>query len=166
LYRQRGLLNKASASPTTLFIEEEKMAQAKAGDTVKVYYTGSLEDGTIFGASPEQEPIEFTIGQHNLLPSFEEKVVGMNEGDTKTVSIAPENAFGHHQKDLIFQVERTKLPTGLDLQLGGVLRVESDTGKNFDVTVTNIGDEKVTLDGNHPLAGKTLKFEIQLVEVL
>ena len=142
------------------------MAQAKVGDTVKVHYTGSLEDGTVFGASPEQEPIEVTIGQQNVLPSFEEAVVGMNEGDTKTVSIPPEIAFGHHKEELIFDVEKSKIPIDIDLRLGGVLRVGSDTGKNFDVTVTNIGDKNVTLDGNHPLAGKILNLEIQLVEIL
>lgn len=141
------------------------MAQANAGDPVKVHYTGSLEDGTVFGSSPEQEPIEFTIGQHNLLPSFEEKVVGMSEGVTKTFSIQPDDAFGQRQEDLIFEIEKSKLPPDIDLKLGGVLRVGSDTGKNFDVTVTDIGDEKVTLDGNHPLAGKTLYFSMELVEI-
>jgi peptidylprolyl isomerase len=142
------------------------MAQAKAGDTVKVHYTGSLEDGTVFGGSPKQEPMEVTIGQQVVLPSFENAIIGMDEGDTKTVTIPPENGFGQPQEDLIFQVERTQFPPGIDLKLGGVLRVESDTGKDFDVTVINIGDEKVTLDGNHPLAGKTLNLEIQLVEIL
>ena len=142
------------------------MAQAKVGDTVKVHYTGSLEDGTVFGASPEQEPLEFTIGQQNVLPSLEEAVVGMNEGDTKTFSIQPDDAFGQRQEDLIFDVERSKLPSDIDLQLGAVFRVGSDTGKNFDATVTNIGDERVTLDGNHPLAGKVQNLEIELVEIV
>lgn len=142
------------------------MAQAKAGDKVKVHYTGSLEDGTIFGSSPEQEPLEFTIGQKNVLPSFENEVIGMNEGDTKTVSIPPEGAFGHHKEELIFDVERSKIPTDVDVRLGGVLRVGSDTGKDFDVTITNVDDKIVTLDGNHPLAGKVLNLKIQLVEIL
>ena len=131
-----------------------------------VNYTGSLEDGTVFGSSPEEEPLEFTIGQRSLLPSFENAVIGMNEGDTKTVSIPPEEAFGHRKEDLIFDLERTKLPAGIDLKLGGVLRVSSDTSKDFDVTITNIDDKIVTLDGNHPLAGKVLSLEIQLVEIL
>ncbi|MGD8315099.1 MAG: FKBP-type peptidyl-prolyl cis-trans isomerase, partial [Syntrophobacterales bacterium] len=80
------------------------MAQAKAGDTVKVHYTGSLEDGTVFGGSPKQEPMEVTIGQQVVLPSFENAIIGMNEGDTKTVTIPPENGFGQPQEDLIFQV--------------------------------------------------------------
>ena len=142
------------------------MAQAKEGDKVKVNYTGSLEDGTVFGSSPEEDPLEFIIGQKKVLPSFENAVIGMNEGDTKTVSIPPEDAFGQPKEDLIFNVERTKLPPGIDLELGGVLRVGSDTGKNFDVAITNIDDETVTLDGNHPLAGKVLNLEIQLVAIL
>ncbi len=142
------------------------MAQAKEGDKVKVNYSGSLEDGTVFGSSPEEDPLEFTIGQKKVLPSFENAVVGMNEGDTKTVSIPPEEAFGQPKEDLIFDVERTKLPPDIDVKLGGVLRVGSDTGKNFDVAITNIDDETVTLDGNHPLAGKVLNLEIQLIEIL
>lgn len=142
------------------------MAQAKVGDTVKVHYTGSLEDGTVFGGSPEQEPMEVTIGQQKVLPSFEDAIIGMNEGETKSVSIPPEEAFGQPKEDLIFDVERTKLPPGVDLKLGGVLRVSSDTGKDFDVAIKNIDDEVVTLDGNHPLAGKVLNLEIQLVEIV
>ena len=142
------------------------MAQAQAGDRVKVHYTGSLEDGTVFGISSEQEPLEFTIGQNDLLPSFEDEVIGMNEGDTKTVSIPPEGAFGHRKEELIFDVERSKIPIDTDLKLGGILRVGSDAGKDFDVIITNLDDEIVTLDGNHPLAGKILNFKIQLVEIL
>ena len=142
------------------------MAQAKEGDKVKVNYTGSLEDGTVFGSSPNEEPLEFTIGQRNVLPSFENAVIGMNEGDTKTVSIPPEEAFGDRKEDLIFDVERTKLPPGIDLKLGEVLRVGSDEGQDFDVIIANIDDEVVTLDGNHPLAGKVLNLEIQLIQIL
>ena len=128
------------------------MAQAKVGDTVKIRYTGSLEDGTVFGGSPEQETLEITIGKQKVLPSFEEAVVGMNEGDTKTFLIQPYDAFGQRKEDLVLEVERSQLPQEIDLQLGRVLRVESDTGKNYDFTVTDIADEKVTIDGNHPLA--------------
>jgi len=142
------------------------MAQAKEGDKVKVNYTGSLEDGTVFGSSPEEDPLEFTIGQRNVLPSFENAVIGMNEGDTRTVSIPPEEAFGHPKEDLIFNVERTKLPPSIDLKLGGVLRVGSDAGQDFDVIIAAIDDEVVTLDGNHPLAGKVLNLEIQLIQIL
>ena len=142
------------------------MASAKAGDRVMVHYTGSLEDGTVFGFSHEDEPLELTIGEKRTLPGFENALIGMNEGDTKTVSISPEDAFGHRKEDLIFHVERSKIPTDIDLTLGGILRVGSDTGKDFDVTITDLDDKIVTLDGNHPLAGKILNLEIQLVEIL
>ncbi|MCG6917994.1 MAG: FKBP-type peptidyl-prolyl cis-trans isomerase [Deltaproteobacteria bacterium] len=142
------------------------MAQAKEGDKVKVNYTGSLEDGTVFGSSSAQDPLEFTIGQRNVLPSFENAVIGMNEGDTKTVSIHPEDAFGHRKEDLIFDVARTKLPANIDLKVGGVLRVGSDEGQDYDVIIANIDDEVVTLDGNHPLAGQVLNLEIQLIKIL
>ncbi len=142
------------------------MAQAKEGDKVKVNYTGSLEDGTVFGSSSAEDPLEFTIGERNVLPSFENAVIGMNEGDTKTLSIHPEEAFGHRKDDLIFDVERTKLPPGIDLKLGGILRVGSDAGQDFEVIIANVDDDVVTLDGNHPLAGKVLNLEIHLVEIL
>jgi peptidylprolyl isomerase len=142
------------------------MAQAKEGDKVKVNYTGSLEDGTVFGSSPEEDPLEFTIGQKTVLPSFENAVIGMNEGETKTVSIPPEDAFGLPKEDLIFDVDRTKLPPGIDLKLGAVLRVGSDEGQDFDVIIANIDDKIVTLDGNHHLAGKVLNLEIQLIQIL
>jgi len=142
------------------------MAQAKEGDKVKVNYTGSLEDGTVFGSSSAEDPLEFTIGERNVLPSFENAIIGMNEGDIKTVSIHPEEAFGHRKEDLIFDVERAKLPSGVDLKLGGVLRVGSDAGQDFEVIITNIDYEVVTLDGNHPLAGKVLNLEIHLEKIL
>ena len=142
------------------------MAQAKEGDKVKVNYTGSLEDGTVFGSSSAEDPLEFTIGQKNVLPSFENEVIGMNEGDTKTVSIHPEDAFGHRKEDLIFDLARTKLPPGIDLKVGGVLRVGSEAGQDFDVIIANIDEEVVTLDGNHPLAGKVHNLEIQVIKIL
>ncbi len=142
------------------------MTQAKEGDKVKVHYTGSLEDGTIFGYSPEQEPLEFTIGEQNVLPSFENAVIGMNEGDTKSVSIPPEDAFGERREDLVFDVEKSKLPPDIELTPGKVLHVRSDEGDPFAVTITHIEDEIVKLDGNHPLAGEVLNLKIELVEIL
>jgi FKBP-type peptidyl-prolyl cis-trans isomerase 2 len=142
------------------------MAEAKAGDKVLVHYSGSLEDGSVFSYSYEDEPLEVTIGEKRILPSLEKAIIGMNEGDTKNISFSPENGFGYRKEDLVFQIERSKIPTGIDLRLGGVLRVGSDTRKNFDVAITNIDDKIVTLDGNHPLAGKILNFKIQLVGIL
>jgi FKBP-type peptidyl-prolyl cis-trans isomerase 2 len=142
------------------------MAQAKVGDKVKVHYTGSLNDGTVFGQASEEEPLEFTIGQKNVLPSFEEAVIGMNEGDTKAVSIQAEDAFGEHKQDLVFDVEKSAIPSDIELEEGAVLRVGSESGDNFPVTITNIAEKVVTLDGNHPLAGQVLNLNIKLVEIL
>ena len=142
------------------------MTEAKVGDTVTVHYTGSLDDGTVFGHASEDEPLEFTIGQKNILPSFEKAVIGMNEGDSKTVSIPPEDAFGEHRQDLVFDVEKSAIPSDVQLQQGAVLRVGSEAGDNFPVTVTNIGDKTVTLDGNHPLAGQVLHLDIKLIEIV
>ena len=142
------------------------MAQAKAGDKVKVNYTESLEDGTVSGSPSEEDPLESTIGERNLLPSFENAVIRMNEGDTKTVSIHPEAGFAHRKEDPIFDMERTKSPPDINVKLGVVLRVGSDVGESFNVTITNIDSQIVTLDGNHPLSGKVLDLEIQLVEIL
>jgi FKBP-type peptidyl-prolyl cis-trans isomerase 2 len=142
------------------------MTQAKVGDRVTVHYTGSLDDGTVFGHASEEEPLEFTIGQKNILPSFEKAVIGMNEGDSKTISIPPEDAFGEHRQELVFDVEKSAIPSDIELQQGAVLRVGSEAGDNFPVTVTNIGDETVTLDGNHPLAGQVLILDIKLIEVV
>ena len=142
------------------------MAEAKAGDRVMVHYTGSLEDGTVFGSSVKDQPLEFTIGRKDVLPAFEDAVLGMNTGETKNVSIPPENGFGHHKEDLVFDVERSRLPLDIHLELGKVLQVRSQDGNQYPVTIVHIGDNRVKLDGNHPLVGKVLNLEIQLVEIL
>jgi FKBP-type peptidyl-prolyl cis-trans isomerase 2 len=145
------------------FQKENKMAEAKVGDEVKVRYSGSLEDGTVIGSSPLEA--EFTIGEESVLPGFENAVIGMNEGDTKNFSLAPEDAFGDRREDLILNVEKTKLPPDIDVKQGMALQVRSDEGAMLDVTVVHVDDEIVTLDGNHPLAGKTINFDIELVEI-
>jgi FKBP-type peptidyl-prolyl cis-trans isomerase 2 len=142
------------------------MAEAKAGDRVMVHYTGSLEDGTVFGSSVKDQPLEFTIGRKDVLPAFEDAVLGMNTGETKNVSIPPENGFGHHKEDLVFDVERSRLPLDIHLELGKVLQVRSQDGNQYPVTIVHIGDNRVKFDGNHPLAGQVLNLEIQLVEIL
>ena len=139
------------------------MAEAKVGDEVKVRYSGSLEDGTVIGSSPLEA--EFTIGEESVLPGFENAVIGMNEGDTKNFSLAPRDAFGDRREDLILNVEKSKLPPDIDVKQGMALQVRSDEGAMLDVTVVHVDDEIVTLDGNHPLAGKTINFDIELVEI-
>lgn len=142
------------------------MPEARNGDTVKVHYTGMLEDGTVFDSSREREPLEFTLDEGQLIPGFEEAVKGMAPGEIKTVEIPPEKAYGPHHEDAVLHVPRDRMPEGLDPQVGDQLQVQSTSGQTFPALVTEVTDEEVTLDANHPLAGKTLTFEIELVAIL
>ena len=141
------------------------MAQAKIGDTVKVHYTGKLDDGTVFDTSIEREPLEFTVGDGQLMPAFEQAVIGMKPGESKNIQIAPENAYGPHQQEMVMKVDKKVLPEGLNPQVDQRLQVQQQNGQSFVVRVTDISEESVTLDGNHPLAGQNLTFDIQLAEI-
>lgn len=142
------------------------MAQARIGDTVRVHYTGSLEDGTVFDSSVGSEPMEFTIGQNMLIPGFENAVIGMDEGDPITVSIPPDEAYGDHIKDIVAVVERSDIPSSINPKTGMMLQATSDEGTVTPVTITEVTEDTVTLDANHPLAGKRLIFEIRLLEII
>jgi len=141
------------------------MAQAKKGDTVKVHYTGRLDDGTVFDSSEGRDPLEFTVGSGQLIPGFDSGVTGMNVGESKTVQIPSQDAYGPHHEEMVIEVGRDEFPPDVTPAIGDQLQMRHDTGRVIMVTVTEIGDEKVTLDANHPLAGKDLTFDIQLVEV-
>lgn len=141
------------------------MTEAKVNDTVKVHYTGHLCDGTVFDSSFNREPLEFTIGQKMVIPGFEKEVIGMTVGDTKTVSIASADAYGPYLEDLVGSIKRTQIPPNIDLQVGDVLQMRTPDGGHMSVLVKALTDETVTLDTNHPLAGKDLAFEINLLEI-
>ena len=144
---------------------EKNSAIAKDSDTVKVHYTGTLDDGTVFDTSIEREPLEFTLGEGMLIPGFEEAVKGMQVGQSKTVTIPAEEAYGPYLDDLIIVVERSQLPEGLDPEVGQVLEVTQEDGRTGVVTVIDVSETTITVDANHPLAGKDLTFEIKLVEI-
>lgn len=141
------------------------MAQAKTGDTVKVHYTGKLDDGTVFDSSANREPLEFKIGEGRLIPDFEQAVVGMEPGDSKTIQIASDNAYGQYQEEMVIELEKKDLPENLEPKVDQKLQVRQESGQEFVVTVTEVTETSVTLDGNHPLAGKDLTFDIQLSEI-
>ncbi len=141
------------------------MTQAKTEDMVKVHYTGRLEDGTEFDSSREASPLEFTVGGGEVIPGFEQAVVGMQPGESKTVRIPAEQAYGEHHDQLVANLERKDIPENLDLQVGNQLEVTQESGEKFLVTVTDLNEETVTLDANHPLAGKDLIFDIDLLEI-
>jgi len=141
------------------------MAQAKTGDTVKVHYTGKLDDGTVFDTSANREPLQFTIGEGQLIPDFEQSVVGMNPGESKTIQIPSDNAYGPHHEEMVMVVDRKEFPENLEPTVDQRLQVRQQDGQEFAVTVIAVSETQVTLDGNHPLAGKDLSFDIQLTEI-
>jgi peptidylprolyl isomerase len=144
----------------------EKMAQAKAGDKVRVHYKGQLSDGTIFDSSLEREPIEFILGQDTVIPGFEDAVIGMEAGESKDVSIRPEEGFGEYSEDLVVNIEKTILPPEINPELGMQLEVSSEEETPRVFTIADIAEDSITLDGNHPLAGKEIAFKITLLEIL
>jgi FKBP-type peptidyl-prolyl cis-trans isomerase 2 len=141
------------------------MAQAKEGDMVDVHYTGTLDDGTVFDSSEGKDPLQFTLGEKQVIPGFEDAVTGMNPGDTKTVKILPEEAYGEHREEMVLTITRDRLPENLELFVGQQLKVPQDDGGDFVVRITELGDEEVTLDANHPLAGQELTFELKLLKI-
>lgn len=141
------------------------VAEAQTGDSVKVHYTGRLEDGTVFDSSEGREPLGFTLGSGQVIPGFEEAVVGLEPGGSRTTTIPPEEAYGTVRDDLIIEVERSQVPPDLDPEVGQQLQLTLADGQAVPVVITKVGDEALTLDANHPLAGKTLVFDIELVEV-
>ena len=142
------------------------MHYAKYGDTIKVHYTGSLADGTVFDSSRKREPLEFQIGSGSLIPGFENGVIGMAVGDTKTVTIPDHEGYGPKNEDLVVKVERENLPDNITPEIGQTLQMSRQDGHPLSVTVTDVDEFSVTFDANHPLAGKTLLFEIELLAIL
>jgi peptidylprolyl isomerase len=141
------------------------MSQAQQDSNVKVHYTGKLADGTVFDDSRGREPLEVQLGQSLVIPGFEAAIVGMSIGESKTVTIPPEAAYGPRHDEMIQQVPKDKLPEGLELQVGLQLEARSPEGQSIPVLITEVNEADVTLDANHPLAGKELTFEIELMEV-
>lgn len=142
------------------------MSKVKEGDTVKVHYTGKLNDGSVFDTSRERnEPLEFTLGQGQLIPGFEKAVEGMDIGDSTTVEIPSDEAYGERRDDLELEVSRDELPDNIEPEVGMQLQMQQQqNGKAIPVQIKEVTDDKVKLDANHPLAGKDLTFDIELVE--
>lgn len=141
------------------------MVQAKPGDTVKIHYTGKLDDGTVFDSSVNSEPLEFTVSGGQVIPGFDQAVVGMTPGESKTEKIPMDRAYGPHRPEMVVQVSRQQLPPELEPQVGQQLQVQQEDGQTIPVFVTEVTESQITLDANHPLAGEDLTFEIELVEI-
>jgi peptidylprolyl isomerase len=149
--------------------KEKKMAQAQNSDTVKVHLTGKLDDGSVFCSSSNQGPMHLKLGGGRVIPclkELEEAVVGMSPGDCKSITIPPEEGFGQHHDRMVQVIDRKQLPPDLKPEVGQQLEVPRPEGRKMLVTVTDISDATVTLDSNHPLAGKALAFDIKLIEIV
>ncbi len=142
------------------------MAQAKVGDKVKVHYTGTLADGSEFDSSVDRKPLQFTLGGGQMITGFDQAVQGMAPGDTKIVNLASDQAYGPQRDDMILVVNRDQFPPHITPKVGQQLELQQTNGKSATVVVTEVSDTKVSLDANHPLAGKDLTFEILLVEIV
>lgn len=141
------------------------MKTAEKGDKVKVHYTGTLDDGTVFDSSKERDPLEFSLGEGRLIPGFEAAVLGMSAGQVKTVKIEAAKAYGLRRDELVTKIERSKFPESIAPEPGACLNLRQADGGVLDVVITEVSDDMVTLDGNHPLAGKDLTFELEVIEV-
>lgn len=141
------------------------MAPVKQGDTVQVNYTGKLADGTVFDTSVDRHPLQFTLGKGALIAGFEKAVIGMNAGEKKTVTIPFADAYGPRQDSAVVSVERKSFPGNFEPHVGQRLELTQEDDSNILVTVAGLTDTTITLDANHPLAGKDLTFEIELLSI-
>ena len=142
------------------------MTTAATGDTVRIHYSGRLVDGTPFDSSEGRAPLEFTLGQGQVIKGLEAHVTGMETGDKATVTIPVTEAYGPRRDDAIQQLDRAKVPTGIDLQVGTQLQARTADGGMLPITVVGVDEQSVTVDANHPLAGQDLVFDVELVEVV
>ena len=141
------------------------MTQAKSGDTVRIHYTGTLQDGSVFDSSEGRDPLEFQLGSGQVIPGFDDGVTGMTVGEKKTIEIPCDQAYGAINPQAMQDVPRAEIPDHIPLDLGTQLQVQAGNGQTMMVTVANVTEDTVTLDANHPLAGKDLTFALELVEI-
>lgn len=141
------------------------MTTAASGDTVHVHYTGKLDDGSVFDASEGRDPLAFTLGGGQVIPGFDQAVDGMRVGESKTVRIPADEAYGTRRDELLIEVPTEQLPDDLEVEVGARLHMRGPDGGAGPVTVVAMHDEGITLDANHPLAGEALTFELQLVAI-
>ncbi len=141
------------------------MTEVTQGATVRIHYTGTLEDGSTFDSSEGRDPLEFTVGSGMIIPGLDKALPGMTVGEKKKVTIAPEEAYGPSQPEAILEVPRAEIPAEIPLEVGMQLQMGGPQGQPIPVTVTDLTDEIATLDANHALAGKTLIFDFEIVSV-
>ena len=141
------------------------MEAAKKGDRVKVHYTGKLQDGTVFDSSVDRDPLEFTLGDGNMIQGFDKAVQGLKKGETVTANIPSTEAYGPRKTEMMVEVPKAEVPENINPVVGQQLAIQQADGQSMPVVVAEVNDDKIVLDANHPLAGKDLTFEIELVEI-
>lgn len=141
------------------------MSEAQEGNTVKVHYTGSLEDGTVFDSSQGREPLEFKIGEQRVIPGFEKAVTGMSPGEKKKETIPADDAYGPRRDDMVLEIDRKQLPENVQPEVGLQLQMTTTDGKQVPVKIAEVEEAKIKLDANHPLAGQDLIFDLEMVDV-
>ena len=144
------------------------MSQAKQGDTVRVHYTGKLKDGQVFDSSRQGDPLELTLGEAQVIEGFEQAIEGMSPGQSRTVEILADDAYGQHDPNRVLEVPRDQIPSELTekIAVGLELQIEQEDGVAVPVVVAELSDSTITLDANHPLAGSDLTFDLELVEIV
>ncbi|MEX0720860.1 MAG: peptidylprolyl isomerase [Balneolaceae bacterium] len=142
------------------------MATVQKGNIVKVHYTGRLSDGSIFDSSVTRDPLEVTLGEGKLIPGFEDALIGMNVGDKTTKEIPAEEAYGDRRDDLEVTIEKSQLPEDIEPEVGMQLQLNQPNGQPVPVQITKVEDENIIIDANHPLAGKDLSFDIEVVDIV
>jgi len=141
------------------------MTQAKPGDTLHVHYTGKLDDGTVFDSSEGRDPLAFELGAGQIIPGLDAGVAGMEVGEKRSVRVEPAEAYGEHEPERVQAVDRAGVPDNIPTDPGTQLQVQTQDGQTLNVTVVEADDQQVVLDANHPLAGKALNFDVELVEI-
>ncbi|QDH79634.1 peptidylprolyl isomerase [Echinicola soli] len=141
------------------------MSVATKGSTVKVHYTGKLKDGTVFDSSENREPLQFTLGDGNMIKGFDTAVSGMEVGQDKSITIPCAEAYGDKRDDMMIDVPAEQVPADIKPEVGMDLSIQNQQGQPVPVKVIHVDEQKITLDANHPLAGEDLVFDIKLVEV-
>ena len=141
------------------------MTQAKNGDTIKVNYTGRLDNGEVFDTTEDRQPFEFVLGQRRVISGFENALVGMSPGEKKTVKLPPDEAYGPRREEMVVKIDRNRIATDAEVEVGQALQLKASDGTPVAAKVTQVNDTDVVVDANHPLAGHALTFEISLLEV-
>ena len=142
------------------------MTEAKTGDTVRINYAGRLTDGTAFDSSEGREPLQFTLGEGQVIRGLESHITGMEQGTKSTVTIPCDEAYGPHRAEAIQTLERSKVPQGIDIEVGTQLQAKTADGSMLPIRVVEVDDSVVKVDANHPLAGQDLVFDVELVEIV